>query len=99
VKVVGGFWVVPIFHTTLIGAVDWPPTARAWALRKRAVGAVVKPGQTLNLVFGVARTTARTGRSDGPSIIYSAGGKTYRWWTTFTFAIVAPNRPAGCSDK
>lgn len=72
-------WVTPIFaNTPLIGTALWPPPASpAWAQRKPAEGAVIKPGQDLNLVFGLTRTTARAGRSDGPVIVYTANGNTY----------------------
>jgi hypothetical protein len=71
-------WMTPIFHTTLIGAVlSWPPVSRAWAERKRATGAVIKPFQHLNLVFGLTRTSAKTGRSGGPVLVYTADHNTY----------------------
>jgi hypothetical protein len=72
-----GLWLTPVYHKTVIGAVAWPPTGRAWARREPAIGAVIKPGQDLNLVFGLERTTDRTGRSNGPVITYTAGGSTY----------------------
>jgi hypothetical protein len=50
---------------------------RVWAERRPAAGAVIEPGEDLNLVFGLTRTTAKAGRSDGPLIVYSAGGSTY----------------------
>jgi hypothetical protein len=73
-------WITPIFaNTPLIGAVlSWPPPAGpAWAERKEAEGAVINPGRDMNLVLGLTRTTANTGRSDGPIIVYTAGGTTY----------------------
>jgi hypothetical protein len=72
-------WVTPVFaNTPLIGAVlSWPPAGPAWAQRRPAAGAVIKPGQDLNLVFGLTRTTPRSGRSDGPVIVYTADGNTY----------------------
>jgi hypothetical protein len=80
-------WLVPIEHVggtlDLVGA-GWPyppgfsqPVRWAWALRKPAVGAVIRAHQDLNLVFGLRRTTAKSGRSDGAVIGYTAGGSTY----------------------
>lgn len=72
-------WLVPIRHTTLIGA-GWPyppTTSPVWAQRQPAAGAVIRPGQDLNLVFGLTRTSARDGRSAGPVIVYSASGTSY----------------------
>ena len=85
-------WLVPIGHTPgqanngggiLVGA-GWPypPSFTAlvrsvWAKRRPAVGATIKPGQDLNLVFGLTRTTAKAGKSDGPAIWYTASGSSY----------------------
>jgi len=95
VRVTGGFWAVPLLpNTPMIGTAVWPPTAlpgdqRAWALRERAVGAVIKPGQKMSLVFGLTRTAPGIGGSPGPRIIYTAGGKSYVWWSNWVFAIAA----------
>jgi hypothetical protein len=78
-------WVVPIYHDPKTGnleliGVGWPypPTSQpTWPQRRPAVGAVIKPGQDLNLVFGLIRTTSHDGRSDGPVIAYTANGSTY----------------------
>jgi hypothetical protein len=76
---------VPIYHdpktgnSELIG-VGWPypPTSQpAWPQRRPAIGAVIKPGQNLNLVFGLIRTTGSSGRSDGPVVGYTANGSQY----------------------
>jgi hypothetical protein len=45
---------VPVTHTQgrgydLIGEAWWPPKAAVWAQRRPIAGAVIKPGQTLNL--------------------------------------------------
>jgi hypothetical protein len=78
-------WLLPIYHppkTAIsedIGA-GWPypPNGRPnWDKRQPAAKAVIKGGQDLNLVFGVTRTSAKTSRSGGPLIVYSAGGNTY----------------------
>jgi hypothetical protein len=71
-------WLMPIKDTTLIGTVeDYPPPSPLWAQRQPAFGATIKPGQDLNLVFGLTRTTSGLGSSSGPAITYSAGGWNY----------------------
>jgi len=84
-------WLVPIGHSPgsgrvggmLVGA-GWPyPPSftklvrSVWAQRRPAVGATIKPGQDLNLVFGLTRTTAKAGKSSGPLIAYTTGGLSY----------------------
>jgi hypothetical protein len=70
---------VPIRNRTLIGAgFTWPPaTNPAWAQRQPATGGTIRPGQTLNLVFGLTITSGTNGRSDGSVIDYSASGTSY----------------------
>ena len=84
-------WLVPIYHDPRNGNDDtigvtagYPPTSKAdlavnpeWRYRVPAAGATIRPGQTLNLVFGLIRTTARAGRSGGPLISYTADGMPY----------------------
>jgi hypothetical protein len=70
-------YLVPIRNKTLIGEASWPPKAPAWQQRQPAIGGTIKPGQTLNLVFGLTMTTSRGGYSSGPLIIYSAGANAY----------------------
>jgi hypothetical protein len=75
-------WLVPIWHTQgdydVIGdGFPYPPvTWGTWKHRRLAVGGVIRPGQSLNLVFGIKRT-ARTGRSGPTTIVYTAGCSTY----------------------
>jgi len=82
-KMTGGAWLIPILKDSETGTGDWPPTApgpgraRAWALRHRAAGAVIKPGQSAELIVGVSRTGFGEGKSTGPVIVYSAGGSTF----------------------
>jgi hypothetical protein len=88
-KVVSKYWLVPIYHDpkngnwVVIGVgFPWPPIYSAavlsvWAKRKPAVGAVIRPGQDLNLVFAMMRTTQLRASSNGPSITYTAGGSSY----------------------
>jgi hypothetical protein len=84
-------WLVPIYHDPRNGnyvpigvTADYPPIAKAdvaidpeWRNRVPAAGATIRPGQTLNLVFGLIRTTPKVGRSDGPLISYTADRNSY----------------------
>jgi hypothetical protein len=97
-------WLTPIYHRAgrsyLVG-VGWPwplslargsgsyPVRWAWARRTPAVGAVVKPHQDLNLVFGLIRTTARNAHSGGPVITYTSDGNTYTVREQTTLKITA----------
>jgi hypothetical protein len=57
---------------------SYPPvTSRLWAHRVPASGAVIEPGEDLNLAFGIFRTTAADGSSAGPMVVYRAGRTTY----------------------
>jgi hypothetical protein len=76
-KMTGGAWIAPYIHNDGFGEAFWPPTGPAWAQRRRADGAEIKPGQDLNLIVGAARTTTKTGRYARVMIVYSAGGSTY----------------------
>jgi hypothetical protein len=81
-------WLVPIGQASngnsmLVGA-GWayPPNFSKlvryqWARRVPAVGATIKPGHGLNLVFGLIWAGGRAGTSPGPVIAYSAGGSSY----------------------
>jgi len=73
-------WLEPLnTHGPQLGVGQpYPPvTYPLWADRVPAVGAVILPGQDLQLVFGVLRTTAANGTSDGPMIVYNAGRTSY----------------------
>ncbi len=81
-------WLVPITKTANGGTLDfgagwpYPPSftkvvQSVWAQRRPAVGGTIKPGQDLNLVFGLIRATASAATSDGPAITYTAGGSSY----------------------
>lgn len=80
-------WLVPIYHDVkqnewvIVGAgVPWPPTSQqVWPERTPAIGGVIRPHQTLNLLFGLIRTTPSAGRSEnaGPVITYTTGGRSY----------------------
>lgn len=78
-------WLVPMYHDPKNGNTDtigvgwpYPPSTRPmWPQRRPAVAGVVGPGQTLNLVFGLIRTSAHNGTSAGPTVVYTANGNTY----------------------
>jgi hypothetical protein len=73
-------WLVPVSTSgpQLGVGLAWPPvTYPLWRDRVPAVGAVIRPGQDLQLAFGVLRTTAANGRSDQPMIVYTAGRAFY----------------------
>lgn len=81
---VGWPWPLSLARGSGSQAVRW-----AWARRKPAVGAIIKPHQDLNLAFGLTRTTARNGYSGGPVVIYSANGNTYSVREQTTLEIAA----------
>ena len=73
-------WLVPLHaHSAQLGVGGpWPPvTDSLWPAREPAVGGVIRSGQVLELAFGVLRTTAADGSSDGPTVVYTAGRTTY----------------------
>jgi len=97
-------WLTPIYYNgaeELVIGVGWPwplSLARgsgsqavrwAWARRKPAAGAVIKPHQDLNLAFGLTRTRARNAYSGGPVITYSANGNSYTLQEKTTLEIAA----------
>ena len=66
----------------------WPPvTDSLWPARVPAVGGVILPGKVLQLAFGVFRTTAADGSSDGPVVVYTAGRATYTLREQFSLAV------------
>jgi hypothetical protein len=93
-------WLVPVYrdpkngnHLNVGAGFPYPPAwsssvRRVWAQRRPAAGGTIRPGQDLNLVFGLTRTTAMTGKSAGPVIVYSTGGTkfTLKELTTLTVA-------------
>lgn len=97
-------WLTPIYHngaeTVLVGVSwPWPPSLSrgsgsaavrwAWVRRIPAVGAIIKPHQDLNLVFGLTRTIASNGYSGGPVVTYTANGNAYTVREATTLEITA----------
>jgi hypothetical protein len=92
-------WLVPITQTdggTLdVGAgFSYPPSfpkavRDVWARRVPAVGATIKPGHGLNLVFGLIWAGGRAGLSGGPVIAYAACGSSYTVSEQVTLEIAA----------
>ena len=73
-------WLVPVNAggpQLGVGLAYPPVTYPLWPNRVPAVGAVIRPGQDLQLAFGVLRTSAADGSSDQPMIVYTAGRATY----------------------
>lgn len=90
-------WLVPLNqHGPQMGVgLEWPPTrpiwASQWAAREPAIGGVIRPGQVLELAFGVIRTTAADGYSDGPMVVYTAGRSSYTLREQFALAVARTN--------
>jgi hypothetical protein len=83
-------WLVPVnVNGPQLGVgAPWPPaTYPLWADRLPAVGAVIEPGHDLQLAFGVLRTTAADGNSDGPLIVYTARRSSYALSEGFSLAV------------
>jgi hypothetical protein len=82
-------WLLPIYRDPKNGnfldagaGYPYPPAftagvRAAWAKRRPAVGATIKPHQDLDLVFGLTRTTSKSGKSGGPVVAYTADGSSY----------------------
>lgn len=90
-------WLVPLnHHGEQMGVgTEWPPTRPIWApqraAREPAVGGVIRPGQVLQLAFGVLRTAAAGGYSDGPMVVYTAGHSSYTLREQFALAVAHTN--------
>jgi hypothetical protein len=86
-------WLLPLRSGPQLGVgLPYPPvTSPLWPDRVPAPGAVIRPGQDLSLVFGVLRTTAASGNSDGPTITYTAGGTTYTLREHVSLAVTPTN--------
>ena len=58
----------------------WPVTVSivpTWNKRRPAIGAVIRPGETMNVDLGLTRTSAKTARLGGAVIVCTADGSTY----------------------
>jgi hypothetical protein len=85
-------WKSPSGSLNYAGDPDYPPiTWGAWPQRQQIPGAVIRPHQTLNLIFGAWRTAPRIGRTVGPVITYTSSGDTYALQEHFGFVLVAPH--------
>jgi hypothetical protein len=88
-------WLMPMYkppHGVPSGVGDgpYPPVdSPEWPNRQAVPGAVIKPHQSLNLFFGLARTTASTGRAGGPTVTYTAGRNSYTLQEAWGFVIPA----------
>lgn len=97
-------WLIPLYKSPrggwdYAGDQVYPLTKwQTWPQRQPIPGAVIKPHQTLNLVFGLTRTAARIGRTDGPVVTYTASGNTYTLREHFGFVITAPGVRCPQSD-
>lgn len=91
-------WLMPPYkppHGVLTWAgvqAGYPPTHWApWPKRHAIPGAVIKPRQSLNLVFGLTRTGTENGHTSGPVVTYTAGGNTYTLLEHYGFLLLAPH--------
>jgi hypothetical protein len=68
----------------------YPPVHwRTWPDRQAIPGAVIKPGQNLNLVFGLTHTGEQDGHTSGPLVTYTASGNSYTLQEGYGFRIAA----------
>jgi hypothetical protein len=63
--------------------VQWPE----WRNRQPIPGAKIKPGQGLNLFFGLTRTTSGPGRTGGPVVTYTVDSISYTLQPQMGFVI------------
>jgi hypothetical protein len=85
-------WVEPLNITgpqVGVGLAYPPVTYPLWSHRAPAEGAVIRPGQDLQLVFGVLRTTAADGSSAAPMVVYTVGRSTYTLHMEGSMAVAA----------
>jgi hypothetical protein len=95
-------WLVPVYkppHGSIsyVGVQLYPPIHwHTWPLRQAIPGAVIKPGQALNLVVGLTRTGPKDGTTGGTVITYTANRISYTLQETFGYAILGKTScPAG----
>ncbi len=86
-------WLMPLYKSPrggldYAGVQSYPPTSwPEWPNRQPIPGAVIKPGQDLNFIFGLMRTAAGPGRTDGAVITYRANRTSYTQQVLFGFLI------------
>jgi hypothetical protein len=74
---------------------DYDRLAALWATSEPAIGAVVEPGQQVDLVVGLEQVDkSRCASLDATTVTYTAGGRTYRdtWGTTYDFTTLDGTR-------
>lgn len=72
--------IVPIVDQTLVGTqLTFPPVLEPsrWEQRIPAIGAVIQPGESVNLVVGVQRLSGEAGTTDGLDVSYSVGNDSF----------------------
>jgi hypothetical protein len=90
---------VPIVHRTLIGTEGLFPPSYArfhpaqWRQRGDIGKAVLAPGQTLNLVMGLALRTTSEGRLKEVAVHYEDKAHHYVWHSAFTVVVVQHGKP------
>lgn len=95
-------WLVPGYKPphgawSYVGTQLYPPIHwHTWPKRQAIPGAVIKPGQPLNLVFGLTRRGSKDGSTSGTLITYTADRTSYTLQETFGYAIIGKTScPAG----
>ncbi len=90
-------WLVPQYKPpygawSYVGVQLYPPINWHTSPKRQAIpGAIIKPGQALNLVFGLTRTGPKYGHTGGSVITYTANRGSYTVTESFGFVIVAPH--------
>ena len=90
-------WLVPTYKPphgawSYVGVQLYPPINwQTWPRRQPIPGAVIKPGQALNLVFGLSSTGPKDAHTGGSVITYTANRTSYTLQETFGFVLVAPH--------
>jgi hypothetical protein len=81
-------WLVPLTDDghDAIGTAVWPPGGPAWAARKPADGAVIRPGQQLNLVFSLWHPAGKSGTAS-VTVDYKSAGTSYALTEGFTVQV------------
>lgn len=81
-----------VLDRTFAGVQLYPPIHwRTRPERQPIPGAAIKPGQSLNLFFGLIRTGLKDGDANGPVITYTANRNSYTLREQSGFVISAPH--------